>query len=359
MSRRSWLMFGVASAFLMASTLAQRGALADTPSLGKTGATPSFASLPEGHVPKIPIGRVPPHIGAGEKAAGFIATRGPRDAAGADYFLTYVVGDAMYAKNPMGSMMSDSMNDVCLVDGGDANTLRRDGDVESRAASPTGGWGTNYSALVSQYYERVPKPGGSYPDVHLLLRERFVPEGDGRASLELADAWFDARTRGVRLVTRSTLPLARIYVGPNGLELYAARDGDDLQLVVRGRTLADLDPKVAERVRSRLSSGLRMILPSHHDPTSNCGHLRVALRATDIDEQQATFDFDAVLPALEGHVPPAPEGETEDAKADRMFQSMRQRPYQLSVSMSTSSADKAPVLSIGLGWSGRERGIGS
>ena len=59
---------------------------------------------------------------------------------------------------------------------------------------------------------------GSAGDVHAVHAERFVPGADGHASLSIVDAWVDARTRGARAYARSTLPLARVFVGPNGLE---------------------------------------------------------------------------------------------------------------------------------------------
>jgi len=50
----------------------------------------------------------------------------------------------------------------------------------------------------------------------------------------------------VRVFERSTLALQRVLVGPNGVEVYAARDGDALQLVVHVPEHPATDADVAE-----------------------------------------------------------------------------------------------------------------
>jgi hypothetical protein len=190
--------------------------------------------------------------------------------------------------------------------------------------------------------------------VHAVHSERFVAGTEGHASLEIADAWFDVRTRGVRLVGRSTLPLLRVFVGPNGLEVYAARDGEAVQVVLHTADKPADDAALAEQLRPRLRN-LFVTLPDRNSGNADCGHLRLTLRAPAGIGQMATLQSAAFLPPVDGDSGEVPDDESDQARGSRLFQAMRQRAYQLSVSATSSSTDKSPVLSIALGWIGRER----
>ena len=69
-----------------------------------------------------------------------------------------------------------------------------------------------------------------------------------------------------------------MFVGPNGLEVYAAGDGERLQVVFRSPVHPAQDPAVSEALRTRLRS-LSATTPELGGANSDCGHLRVALRA--------------------------------------------------------------------------------
>jgi hypothetical protein len=183
--------------------------------------------------------------------------------------------------------------------------------------------------------------------------ERFVAGESGRASLAIADAWVDVRTRGVKLIDRSTLPLSRVFVGPNGLEVYAARDGAALQVVLRAPDHPTDDAALAGQIRAQLRN-LSAVLPGRGGGTSDCGHLRFALRAPAGVGQMATLQSVAFLPPTDGDTPSPPDGESDDARASRELQAMRQRPFQLSVSATSTTTDPSPIVSIALGWTGRE-----
>ena len=178
-----------------------------------------------------------------------------------------------------------------------------------------------------------------------------MPGADGHASLSIVDAWVDARTRGARAYARSTLPLARVFVGPNGLEAYAAADGERLQVVFRSPVRPAEDPALSEALRTRLRS-LSATTPDR-GASSDCGHLRVVLRPVPGGGEMVTLAATAFLPAL---VEPtrAPDGETPEQRGQRLADAMRQRPFSLAVSATSLSADERPVLSIALGWSGKE-----
>ncbi len=350
---------GAALLFLAASVAPAAGA--ETPPAPETGATPSFASLPEGHVPPLPDATVPTRVAAREKSAGFAG------APGQGTLIYLFPGEEQARAFAASHGKKDETLDACLVDGGNADTLgagrSNDPDVEREPRD----WPSNFASMIS--FQLEDKPGSAVVrtkrhkrhaasaaggEVHAVRAERFVDGQDGRASLEIADAWFDVRTRGVRLIDRATLPLARLFTGPNGLEVYAARDGDAVQVVLHARDHASDDAAVADALRSRLRN-LSVTLPDRNGASSDCGHARITLRAPAGGGQMATLQSQAFLPALAGAAGEVPEGETEEARGARLVAAMRQRPFRLSVSTTATSADKTPVLSVALGWSGREQ----
>jgi hypothetical protein len=151
----------------------------------------------------------------------------------------------------------------------------------------------------------------------------------------------------VRLIGRSTLHLARIFAGPNGLELYAARDGSAVQVVVRaggreGSGGAGPDPSLLN---------LAAVLPDGNLATSDCGHVRFALRATPGDAQMATLQSFALLHPVRADALASPSA----GRGAKPAQEISRRPFQLSVSASQSTVDPRPVLSVAIAWAGREQ----
>jgi hypothetical protein len=355
------------------AVLAAPAARAEAPPAAKTGAMPSFAALPQGHVAELPAAAPPERIAPKEKIAGLVATTMPAEQARQmrrareNASFSYLFADEEQAKTfARTNGRGDAKADACLVDGGNAQSLK-----SARGDDDDGphDWPSVDSSMLSFQFETVPSANGRGEvvvrskrrarssrggDVHAVRSERFVAGTDGRASLEIADAWFDARTRGVRLLGRSTLPLLRVFSGPNGLEVYAARDGEAVEVVLREPDRPSDDPTLAEELRTRLRD-VSITLPDRNSGSSDCGHLRFALRAPAGVGQMATLQSTAFLPPLDGASGDAPDDETEQARGSRLFQAMRQRAYQLTVSATASSTDKRPVVSIALGWIGRER----
>jgi hypothetical protein len=101
---------------------------------------------------------------------------------------------------------------------------------------------------------------------------------------------------------------------------------------------------------------MAVFLPDHTTAGTQCGHLRFVLRPYARAGQMATLQALAFLPPLDGESAPPPEGEAEsaDARGARELEAMRARPYQLTVSATAAGADKDPVVSIAIGWTGRE-----
>ncbi len=374
---RRALLRSTSATFLLAAALgvvAVPAARAETPPAARTGALPSFAALPEGHVADLPAATPPAHIAPKEKIAGFVPVAMPADQARQmrlarqNVSFSYLFADEDQAKTFAQSHGGgESKIDACLVDGGNAEALKSArGDEDDDGPHD---WQTSYSSMLSFQFETNPSPaaGGEIVvrskrrarvtrggDVHAVHSERFVAGTDGRASLEIADAWFDARTRGVRLLGRSTLPLLRVFSGPNGLDVYAARDGAAVDVVLHAPDHPSDDAALAEQLRTRLRN-LFVTLPDRNSGNSDCGHLRITLRAPAGIGQMASLQAAAFLPPVDGDSGEVPDDESEQARGSRLLQAMRQRPYQLTMSATTSSADKSPVVSIALGWIGRER----
>lgn len=363
----------VAGTLLLAAIVAVMAAPAqgaEPPPAAKTGAMPSFATLPEGNVADLPSVTPPAHVPAKEKVVGFVASTMLAEQAmqmrlsRQNLAFTYLFPDEEQAKAFAQSQGNrEGKTDACLIEGGNAETLKSiQANQDERHE-----WPSSYSSMLSFQFDTNPhssgltlirskrrarsSPGG---DVHAVHSERFVAGTEGHASLEIADAWFDVRTRGVRLVGRSTLPLLRVFVGPNGLEVYAARDGEAVQVVLHTADKPADDAALAEQLRPRLRN-LFVTLPDRNSGNADCGHLRLTLRAPAGIGQMATLQSAAFLPPVDGDSGEVPDDESDQARGSRLFQAMRQRAYQLSVSATSSSTDKSPVLSIALGWIGRER----
>jgi hypothetical protein len=370
-----------AAAVLLAGAIAAPSASAQaptTPAAERTGATPSFASLPEGHVAPLPETTPPGRIPAREKNAHFVGGGLPAEQAKQmtqarpEMSFSYLFPGEEQARAFQRSKGStDETIDACLVDGGNAETLQSGRSTDPAEQEPRE-WPSTYSATLSFQFEKYPSPASARRvvvrsrrrarsmtggEVRAVRSERFVDGQDGHASLEVSDAWFDVRTRGVRVFKSSTLPLQRVLVGPNGLEVYAARDGDALELVVHVPEHPVADAEVADQVRSRLRN-MSFTLPDRNSGGSDCGHVRIALRAHVGAGQMATLQSVAFLPALDVPVGLHPEGESADGRRAGLFAALRQRPFQLSASATRTTADEAPVVSFALGWLGRERPAG-
>jgi hypothetical protein len=341
------------------------GAGADPAPLPRTGALPSFAGLPEGHVPLLP-GAAPVSIPAAEKVDGLAPTPMPSEQAAImkrnnpELVFSYLFADVAQARLFQASRnWREVTADACLTDGGNADVLQRaQGNREGQEPQD---WPMNFQSMLSI---QAGQPGvvkgrgrtarATGGAVHAIRVERFVTGSEGHASLDITDAWVDARTRGARVFEHVAVPLARIFTGPNGLEVFAARDEDTVQLVVHVSEHPAEDAGLAKMLRAQLQ-GLFMVLPDGNNGSTDCGHMRVALHTRDGAGQMATLQSNAFLPPADGDWGKPEDGETEDSRGQRLFQTMRQRPYQLSVSTTTTSADASPVLSVALGWAGRER----
>jgi hypothetical protein len=326
----------------------------DTPVF--TGAAPPLSSLPVGRFPSMPRGKTPAWIAAREKVAGFVITPPPPEQAKAMRGATgiaYLFGTAKRARGFLAEQDEPDEPDraTCFVDG-DSVSHESDSEASEHSSTPPVpvDWPAQASAMMPMSF-----------DVHQsavrpVHSERFVDGPGDRASLETTDVWLDARSRGVRLIGRTRLPLARVYAGPNDLRVYAARDGANLVVVVRAPRSPIDAPGMGARFASELGS-LGAILPAGTSGSSDCGHLRFVLHPKPGQGEMATLQSIALLPPLDGDGVVIPDGEepSPESLAEMRLTAMRRRAFQLSVSASQTTSDADPVLSVAVGWVGREK----
>jgi hypothetical protein len=344
----------------LAMGLVSTGAAADTPAIAPTFATPSFQSLPEGHVAPMPRLRAPATVSAGARVAGFVVVPPPpeqlKSLRGTDSGLTYLFSTTARAKVMFAGnvQLDDRGPQTCFVDG-EGIPEEEDDARGSAAPAPPPPWPSQAASMQAMSFQL--SGAGAVRPMHA---ERLSVDGRGHATLATTDVWLDARSRGVKLIGRGSLPLQRVFVGPNGLEVYAARDGAGLQIVVRAATSPIEGAAAAARVASELGN-LSVVLPGGSSGGGDCGHARFELRPKPGEGQMATLQSVALLPPLAGEEAVAPAGEapSPDTIAAMRLQAMRRRPFQLSVSATESSSDDSPVLSVAVGWLGRERRNGS
>jgi hypothetical protein len=206
---------------------------------------------------------------------------------------------------------------------------------------------------------RAVKGSNEYGGVIAAHVERLTRDaGDPtKATLEMTDTWVDPLTGGLRLIRNGTLPLVRVATGPAGIEVLAARDGEEVQLVVTGAKLPGMDAGALSFARQ--FTRMNAVVNGFQLASSDCGRIRMALRPSDErGPTLAVVQTTALLPALDKGADDDGHDETETnprARSFRMIQAMRKRAVNVALSVTKTSADKEPLVSVGIGWAGREQ----
>jgi hypothetical protein len=348
---RAW----TAVASLVVLSVVARGAGAGP---GESGVV-SLRGLPEGKLSPVPAqdGRLPAHVGAGEKVPGFFLARPPRDQRQRmglqQRGLAYLFPSAEQAKAfSEGSGIDQTKVDGCFADGTEVSRME-EGEVTSQG----GEWSTNLTPTLPLEYSTTRATGSGV--VRPVHAERFVTDAAGKPTLETVDAWVDAATLGVRLIGRTTVPLARIAVAPEGLEVYGARSGSNVLVVVHTVDHPVSSTAATERLRETTRS-LQIELPGEGSANSDCGLAHYVLHGQKGAAEMVSFQGVAVLPALEGDrdassLPKLPPGMDDDEgiKAARALLGLRFRTLRATVSASQTSTDQDPVVSVAFGWTSK------
>jgi hypothetical protein len=171
--------------------------------------------------------------------------------------------------------------------------------------------------------------------VHVEKLEDGSTEGRPM-SLGIVDAWLDTRTRGLKLVKKTSIPLGVVADGPYGIRVFAARSDDAVHFVVlppapdRGKPLG-----LGKLDRGIIESGGEI-------GVSQCRHSRITLRALPGAGEHALISFQR----------PEPEArEPEDAKSSsdapvETFATLRTRLVQVHLSASRNTKATEPLVSV-------------
>ena len=344
----------------------------------RSAQTPRFGTLPEGEVGFVPDAKLAPsRVGAGERAPGFFVAQPPkaqllqfnRARSASLVFLFSSAKDAAEMSGSKGFGAQGTDTATCFTTADRAEMFAR------RAGAPAGGepapieWPSWFEARPTvrsgsgAALRKKPRVAATVGPVMAVHSEKLVRGADGGATLEMADAWVDAETLGTRLIGTRSLPLVRIATAPSGIEVYAARSRDEVEVVVTGTRAGEaLDPSM--RPFARQFARLNASLGESRTANSDCGHIRIALHP---DAEKGTpmsvVQTVALLPALDpekGEPVPSPREQdpprvaTAQMEAFKAVQAMRKRPVSVSLSATKTSADAEPVLSVAVGWAGRE-----
>lgn len=309
---------------LAAATLATA---TDASADDKSGATGSaFSTIPAGSIGAPPKGKAPGAIPANEKVPGFFIAKGNF---GRDF--VSVVPSARAAKQfEGGSREEPQPGDACFVE--DQPQNRRFGSEENERA-----WrGDLQPALMMQ----SSSSGGNRVTVTAVHSERVVEDG-AKVSLEVVDAWVDPRSRGVRLISRNTVPLLPVSTLLGGTRVLAAREGENVHVVL-------VTPRAGTRVAAQ--EGIFSIVDTDvsHSP---CDHMRVVIKSEKGQGHSASFVSNVQLASTEEkEAPPTPAKPGMPPRTDVRF-----RPIHVNASVTWPSREKEPLLSVSAGWDSRER----
>jgi hypothetical protein len=240
-------------------------------------------------------------------------------------------------------MDEEETGDACLLQHQDMGSF--DGSEDSW--SPF--FSTQTQVSASRPTPAMIKAGASAQGgVDTVRFERLVTAGSPR--LEGASAFVDPDTGGVKLIARETMPLALVAKGPVGINVYAAREGQNVHFVVTTPTLPEGLPKQAASTARSLTRRLSAQLAStmFRNGHSECGHFRATMRSEKGSGEVVTVQAMTVAP---GEPEPAEEGASPDVQAIR---AMKKRPVLVNLSVSQSSSDREPVISVSFAWVGKE-----
>ena len=185
-----------------------------------------------------------------------------------------------------------------------------------------------------------------YPSVYLVTTSEFSVGEGGRATLEVKEAWVDLDTLGSRLLTKTVIPYARVSKGPQGLEVYAARQGTAVDVVIRAPSPT---PEVGATFQAVVTGGAS-------EAENQCGFLRAQLPTED-GGSMATVVGRVAIP---GQSPDDSEPEAApDPNADGAngLSPMHVRTLLAAISVTQTASEKEPSFSVSYGWRGRDESV--
>lgn len=187
------------------------------------------------------------------------------------------------------------------------------------------------------------------------IRAEKLVEGPDGTKLEITDAWFDARTRGMRQINKSTLALKPHSTLPGGTRILVGRDEHGGKKLVQF-VVAEAKDTPAYLLAERRTRITRVSNDTTQQALNMCSHHRVAIPAGGAGES-VVFDLKIILPELAS-------GEKSEAVSELRplndwekkagARDVRVREVRISFGVSQTSKDKDPVLSVATEWAGGE-----
>ncbi len=343
------LQIGIVATFLLAASAASADA-------------PKFGDLPKGTFTSPPDEtKKPTSIPAKEKVEGFNVGSQKFDAkTPMDNRHVTVFGTAAQAEALAKGEFSDDPGDICYSEAGRGMSF--DEDEEESAAQPQREWDSSQQSQVHLWMKTKNNPNAGIMAIH----SEKVVEKDGATTLETADAWVDPSTRGARLIAKSSLPMKLMGTAMNGFKVYAARDERPsakkrVQFIfVRGES---------QHAQVRSQGMMAIMSDGMGSMGSGCRHLRVSLPVEDKGGESAVISATIELPSAntDEKKPTEVKEETKKAKPTGKFRGfrgrslgggeereIRVRELQTTISVSKSTRDKEPLVSVSFGWANRE-----
>jgi len=295
-------------------------------STASQGAVVTVSAAPSGAMTRIPTSP-PRHVSAGERVSGLFVAAAPTEPSARNYKRIQVLDKAKDAaefsrKGYVPQTDSQGPNE-CVY-------------MADESAVPGDTWPVLARGEVTTY------PGSNQNPVlgvHVERLDTKTSEATG-AALDIVDAWLDTRTRGLKLIAKTAVPLESVAEGPFGIRVLAARTEDAVHFVVlppapdKGTT-----PFGGQFDRAIVESGGEV-------GVSQCRHTRLTLEALPATGEHAVITFQHVEPApREAADGPEDEKNPHEARSDG-FATVRTRLVQVHLSASRTASSSEPVVSV-------------
>lgn len=211
-----------------------------------------------------------------------------------------------------------------------------------------------------------------HDDMQRVTIEKLTVAGDS-AKVDVTDAVVNLKTLGTRLLGSTTTTLSRVSSGPNGMGIFASRDDKGrVQFLVTSPELPtpELDADRQRQLEGLSSTADRVMVdtPSGGASESGCGHVRFTMDAVKPGAgEMATVLATAFLPPS-SDPDENPDGSTDEPQsqgtegddstlataANGQRRSQRARAVAVNVSLSQLASEPSPLLSLTLGWAGKD-----
>jgi len=306
-------------------------------------------ALPTGHVPVLMssvFDARPNRLGAHEKIAGLKVEAQTNTGRGRRPSTTYIT-------------LTEAAGNGCFrsTDGSEFSRPRR-GAAEP-ALRPF--FDDSIHAMTTQW---APDGESMVPaTVNLVRRELLVPKGDGTATLEVTDFWFDPVTRGARLIKKYEAPYRAIGKAFQDANIYAMRDGESFGVVIaRPKSDGSADGVLSDddRFSTRClhisaslvsaDSGNNMITLDEMIPVRTETPTRAEAKAQNVAATDKPH-FQSILGKFARKRPVGAQAEEGEELIDNTIERVN-RLFRVSVGISQFGTDKTPVISVSRGWIG-------